>query len=149
MSGISPACRRLTDGLIVLATGVRIRYALTNDRRTTEDKINDPQVFMAVTCRDRLNKCLFLASARPRLVSFRFTRNRKVRRFPRGILRAASTARGAVRRPIAPPGARPFAIDRIFSPCSARSLHHPPRAAYVPRMLPANSRATNTARIAG
>lgn len=43
----------------------------------TEDKINDPQVFMAVTCRDRLNKCLFLASARPRLVSF--TRRKGIR----------------------------------------------------------------------
>jgi len=84
---------------------------------------------MAVTCRDRLNKCLFLASARPRLVSFSSEneRNRKLRRFPgdlkgpRPLLVAPSV------RPIIPPEHAHSQLTECSPPCSARSLHHPPR----------------------
>lgn len=78
-NSVSSACRRF-QRIDCFSYGGENTLYINERPSATEDKINDPQVFMAVTCRDRLNKCLFLASARPRLVSFT-RRKGKARRF--------------------------------------------------------------------
>lgn len=76
---------------------------------------------MAVTCRDRLNKCLFLASARPRLVSFS-RRKEKVRRFPEDL-----KTRGWWRRRLPLllfPKTHPFAVNWLYMSLFSPVAHH-------------------------